>query len=89
MNRHYKKIRPRRTEERIQSHFSGLKTGRGFIGMEINSGPKLSGSDYRPLLTLAAKLKDRWLGGLGIYRGARIEKLADPNIWAVPSYRLF
>ena len=57
--------------------------------MEINSGPKLSGSDYRPLLTLAAKLKDRWLGGLGIYRGARIEKLADPNIWAVPSYRLF
>ena len=38
---------------------------------------------------LARKLEKKWLGGLVVYRGDEIKRLAEFDIWAVPSYRLF
>jgi hypothetical protein len=38
---------------------------------------------------VARGLGDRWRGGLVIYAGDTIMPLADPEIWAVPSRRLF
>lgn len=38
---------------------------------------------------IAASLGNEWLGGMVVYRGAEIRKLGNPNLWAVPSYRLF
>lgn len=66
-----------------------LKTEKGFIGIEIKSSRRLSSIDYRPMLALAARLGNKWLGGICLYRGQKLYKLADPGIWAVPSYRLF
>lgn len=66
-----------------------LKTEKGFLGIEIKSSPRIARVDYSPMLAVAEKLGDRWLGGLCIYRGKELKKVAEPDIWAVPSFRLF
>nr|MBC8359946.1 hypothetical protein [Candidatus Desulfatibia profunda] len=45
--------------------------------------------DITALKEVARGLGDRWRGGLVIYSGDAIKPLADPEIWAVPSRRLF
>lgn len=65
-----------------------IETESGFVGMEIKTSEKPGRSDFRSLTELAAALGKAWKCGLVIYRGNRIQHLADPNIWAVPSYRL-
>lgn len=65
-----------------------LKTPKGFIGVEIKSSQRIRSADYRPMQRVAESLKSEWLGGLCIYRGNKIECLAEPNIWAIPSSRL-
>jgi hypothetical protein len=64
-----------------------LSTGNGFIGIEIKSREGIVRCDIRAMKEIAAGLKNRWLGGLVIYRGDEIKKMADPEIWAVPSWR--
>ena len=49
----------------------------------------ISPIDTSPMQKLARKLGKQWLGGLVVYRGDEIKRLADFGIWAVPSYRLF
>lgn len=66
-----------------------LQTEDGIIGIEIKSREKIASSDLRALKEVAAKLKKEWRGGLVIYRGNEIKQIAQPNIWAVPSHRLF
>lgn len=66
-----------------------LRTERGFIGMEIKGREAIVPSDIRPMKDIAAALKTHWAGGLVIYRGDEIRRLAEPAIWAVPSRRLF
>jgi len=66
-----------------------IKSGEKFIGLEIKMGKKIGGADFSPMQAVAKKLGKRWLGGVCVYRGDRLYKLAEPAIWAVPSYRLF
>lgn len=66
-----------------------LKTEKGFLGIEIKGRQSVTPMDITPMKEIAAVLKDKWLGGLVIYRGNEIRKLAEPRIWAVPSRRLF
>jgi predicted AAA+ superfamily ATPase len=66
-----------------------LKTEAGFIGIEIKSGQKLGRADFRSLKAVAESLKEKWLGGICVYRGSKIGKIFEPKIWMVPSYRLF
>jgi hypothetical protein len=66
-----------------------LDTSSGVIGMEIKSRGTVSEKDARPLKTLAEALSARWRGGLILYTGRRIMRLASPDIWAIPSRRLF
>ena len=66
-----------------------LTTEHGFIGVEIKARKTLVSSDIRGLKEIAAALKKEWLGGLVIYRGDEIKKLAEHNIWAMPSKMLF
>jgi len=40
------------------------------------------------LFDLGQTDRTEWLGGLCVYRGSEIRQLAEPSIWAVPSYRL-
>ena len=66
-----------------------METAGGMIGVEIKSGEVIGASDFRSLKEIAKALGNLWRGGLVVYRGNRIEKIADPHIWAVPSRRLF
>jgi predicted AAA+ superfamily ATPase len=66
-----------------------LNTENGFIGVEIKGRKMIARSDFRPMKEIAAALKKKWIGGLVIYRGDEIRKLSEPEIWAVPSRRLF
>lgn len=66
-----------------------LETRHGIIGMEIKSRETVTGADLRPLRDVAAGLGSEWRGGIVIYRGKEIRKIAEPSIWAVPSHRLF
>ncbi len=66
-----------------------LSTEKGFIGVEIKGRQIVVPSDIRPMKEIASALKRRWLGGLVIYQGDEIKKLSEPEIWAVPSRRLF
>ncbi len=66
-----------------------LETEYGIIGMEIKGRNTVSARDLRPLKEVAAGLRSRWRGGLVIYQGKEIKKVVEPDIWAVPSRRLF
>lgn len=66
-----------------------LDTPDGVIGMEIKSRRVIAPKDTTALKEVARALGSRWRGGLVIYTGDAIKPLADPDIWAVPSRRLF
>ncbi len=66
-----------------------LENDQGVIGVEIKSRPTIADRDTSPLKAVAEALGPRWRGGLVIYSGGRIERVAEPDIWAVPSRRLF
>lgn len=66
----------------------GLEGGR-YLGMEIKGRRTIAPKDIKPLKAVADALGKAWAGGMIVYRGDEIRKLADPSIWAVPSRRLF
>jgi predicted AAA+ superfamily ATPase len=66
-----------------------MQTENGIIGLEIKSRKNYSRTDIRVMKEVAAKLGSEWRGGLLIYRGNVLKKIAEPNIWAIPSRRLF
>lgn len=66
-----------------------LETSSGIIGIEIKSRASLSSKDYRSLKMVAEKLGRQWCGGMVVYTGNEIKPLADLDIFAVPSHRLF
>lgn len=66
-----------------------LETESGMIGLEVKSAESLGSVDIRPMKEIAAGLAKDWRGGVVAYRGNEIRKLSDPEIWAIPSHRLF
>ncbi len=66
-----------------------LQTKRGIIGMEIKARASITSIDFKTMADIAARLGKEWLGGLVVYRGKILKKLAEPSIWAIPSCRLF
>lgn len=66
-----------------------LQSPEGFIGMEIKSRKKLARKDVTAMREVASSLGGDWRGGMVIYQGDQIFRLAEPSIWAVPSRRLF
>ncbi len=66
-----------------------LETENGYIGMEIKARKQIASSDLRPMKEIAQGLRKMWQGGILIYQGDSIKKIDEPNIWAIPSRRLF
>jgi uncharacterized protein len=66
-----------------------LETSNGVIGIEIKSRPSIAQKDMRSLKMIAAKLNERWCGGMVVYSGDEIKRIGEPDIFAVPSKRLF
>lgn len=66
-----------------------LQTESGIIGMEIKARKTIVPADVRPLREVGKALGREWRGGLLVYQGNTLQKVGDPDIWAVPSRRLF
>jgi predicted AAA+ superfamily ATPase len=66
-----------------------LVTQHGIIGVEIKARRSVAPTDWRALREIAGGLGGDWLGGLVVYRGSQIRKVSEPEIWAIPSRRLF
>jgi predicted AAA+ superfamily ATPase len=66
-----------------------IETESGFLGIEIKSRPRIFKKDARVIKEIGSKLGSKWIGGIVIYRGNEIRPIDEPNIWAVPSRRLF
>ncbi|OGD21369.1 MAG: hypothetical protein A2W03_04810 [Candidatus Aminicenantes bacterium RBG_16_63_16] len=66
----------------------GLEGGR-YLGLEIKGRRSVVPKDMRAIKAVAESLGKAWAGGIVVYQGDEIAKLADPSIWAVPSRRLF
>ncbi len=65
-----------------------LETDQGLIGAEIKARTRVSASDAGPLRRLAEAASERWLGGLVITDGTRLERLEGKRLWAVGATRL-
>jgi len=65
-----------------------VSTSAGIWGIEIKTARKLTTSDTTPLRRLAETFKAQWRGGLVVYQGQTLEKIAN-QLWAVPVARLF
>ena len=66
-----------------------LLTEKGIIGMEIKARTAVASTDLRAMREVAKGLGKEWRGGFVIYLGNTIQKVGEPNVWAVPSRRLF
>jgi predicted AAA+ superfamily ATPase len=66
-----------------------LQTERGIVGIEIKARKELAKKDITTMKEVAAGIGTEWRGGMLIYLGNKIFKIAEPSIWAVPSRRLF
>jgi predicted AAA+ superfamily ATPase len=66
-----------------------ISTPAGVVGLEVKAGDRISPSDHRPMREAARALGKKWAGGIVVYRGAAVERLSDPALWAVPGRRLF
>ncbi|MGD9972638.1 MAG: ATP-binding protein [Desulfatirhabdiaceae bacterium] len=66
-----------------------IDTPFGVIGVEIKSRQNLAAKDTTGLKEIAKSLGSRWRGGLIVYPGNRLYPIEAPQIWAVPSRRLF
>ncbi len=65
-----------------------LESERGVWGIEVKASRQASRAQTRALRRLAAQMGSRWRGGLLVYQGEQIVRLAK-NVWAVPAGRLF
>lgn len=65
-----------------------IRAAGGLIGVEIKNRGQVVPSDFSGLRRVAEACGDRWRGGLCIYRGATIQKMGNPALWAIPSWRL-
>jgi hypothetical protein len=66
-----------------------LQTEGGIIGVEIRARKSVSPADLKAMREVAKGLGKEWRGGLVIYLGGALKKVGEPDIWAVPSRRLF
>jgi len=66
----------------------GLDRGR-YLGLEIKGRKDVVPKDFKAMKAVAVSLGKDWAGGVVVYQGDEIKKLAEPSIWAVPSRRLF
>jgi len=65
-----------------------LELPAGLVGIEIKSRSKITVSDCRAMTAVAQALGKQWCGGLVVTAGSVVEKVADGDIWQIPSRRL-
>jgi predicted AAA+ superfamily ATPase len=66
-----------------------VQTEAGLIGIEIKSRKRYAKPDLRAMKEIAQRLGKDWRGGLLVNQGNILRKIDEPNIWVIPSRRLF
>ena len=66
-----------------------IQTEAGLLGIEIKSRKTYAKSDLRAMKEISQKLGKDWRGGLLINQGNILRKIDEPDIWVIPSRRLF
>lgn len=66
-----------------------IETERGLIGVEVKARDHAEPSDAGSLRRVAAAAGAKWLGGMVVHSGTRLQPLCAPGIWSVPASRLF
>ena len=66
-----------------------IQTRAGLIGVEIKSRKTYAKTNLRTMKKISQKLGKEWRGGLLVNQGNVLRKIDEPNIWVVPSRRLF
>jgi predicted AAA+ superfamily ATPase len=66
-----------------------IQTRAGLIGIEIKSRKTYAKADLRAMKKISQKLGKEWRGGLLVNQGNVLRKIDEPNIWVIPSRRLF
>lgn len=66
-----------------------IQTGAGLIGIEIKSRKTYAEADLRAMKEISQRLGKEWRGGLLVNQGSVLRKIEEPNIWVIPSRRLF
>jgi len=65
-----------------------MTTGQGVWGIEVKRSPQVKAAQGSSLQRLAPAFGDQWRGGIVVYTGTQITRLAE-KLWAVPVQRLF
>lgn len=65
-----------------------MTTGQGVWGIEVKRSPQVKAAQGSSLQRLAPDFGDQWRGGIVVYTGTQITRLAE-KLWAVPVQRLF
>lgn len=65
-----------------------LQHANKLIGIEIKSRQKIYLQDANAMREISKTLGEEWKGGIIVYNGDKLEKVADPDIWAIPGWRL-
>jgi hypothetical protein len=66
-----------------------LKTESGLIGIETKCRKTYAKADLRAMKEVAKSLGKEWRGGLLVNQGNALRKIDEPDIWVIPSRRLF
>jgi hypothetical protein len=66
-----------------------IQTRAGLIGIEIKSRKTYARADLRTMKKISHRLGKEWRGGLLVNQGHVLRKIDEPNIWVIPSRRLF
>ena len=64
-----------------------LETPNGVVAIDVKSRNQVILSDFTPIRKLQDHLKERFIGGMIVYRGNVIKSFGR-NLWAFPSIRL-
>lgn len=65
-----------------------LETDNGIVAFEVKNRDQVTPMDFSAMRKVGEAAKEKWLGGLVIYRGNKIIQWEE-KLWAVPSCRLF
>ena len=62
------------------------QTGKTTVAIKMRE--QVGRSDAAGLRRVAEGAGSKWLGGLVVHGGTRLEPLASPDIWSIPAIRL-
>lgn len=64
-----------------------IENKHGIMGIEVKNRKKITRSDFTAIRKIRSAVKNKWVGGIVVYKGNKIEQIEE-KMWAVPSCRI-